>query len=146
MAIVKYNPLSELRSMQEKMNRLLDLAWTREVGEELKEGVWQPPADLFEDEHCVTIEVELPDLDEKDLEIRVEEQVLTIKGERKHNKEIKKENFHRIERYYGPFQRSFILLPDLDSERLSVTCENGVVTVIIPKAAPKRAEVTVEVT
>ncbi|MBJ6726987.1 Hsp20/alpha crystallin family protein [Geomesophilobacter sediminis] len=133
MAIVKYNPLSELRSMQEKMNRLLDLAWTKEVGDELREGVWQPPADIFEDDEAVTIQVELPDLEEKDVEIRVEEQVLTIKGERKHGEEIKKENFHRIERYYGPFQRSFVLLPELESEKLKISCDNGVLTIVIPK-------------
>ena len=80
MAIVKYNPLSELRSMQDKMNRLLDLAWTREVGEEIREGVWNPPADIYEDDHGVTINVELPDMEQKDIDIRVEENVLTIKG------------------------------------------------------------------
>lgn len=134
MAIVKYNPLSELRSMQEKMNRLLDLAWTREVGEELKEGVWQPPADIFEDDDAVTMKLELPDLEQKDVEIRVDEKILIIRGERKHGEHIKKENFHRIERYYGPFQRSFALPAGLLSEDLTVSCEDGVLTITIPKA------------
>ncbi|HBG05189.1 MAG: molecular chaperone [Geobacteraceae bacterium GWC2_58_44] len=138
MAIVRYNPLSELRSMQDKMNRLLDMAWTREVGEEIREGVWHPPADIYEDEEAVTLKVELPDLEQKDIEIRVEENVLTIKGERRHGEQIKKENFHRIERYFGPFQRSFSLPADLDSARISASCDCGVLTIRVPKGADKR--------
>lgn len=133
MAIVRYNPLSELRSMQDKMNRLLDMAWTRQVGDEIKEGVWHPPADVYEDDSAVTIKVELPDLEKKDIEIKIEEQTLTVKGERRHCEEIRKENFHRIERYFGPFQRSFSLAPDLDTDRLSVSCDCGVLSIVIPK-------------
>jgi HSP20 family protein len=144
MAIVKYNPLSELRSMQDKMNRLLDMAWTREVGEEIREGVWHPPADIYEDEAAVTIKVELPDMEQKDIEIRVEESTLTIRGERRHGKEIRKENFHRIERYFGPFQRSFSLPPDLDSERINASCDCGVLTITVPKTPVKHAGMTVD--
>jgi len=144
MAIVKYNPLSELRSMQDKMNRLLDLAWTREVGEEIREGVWHPAADIYEDDATVTIKVELPDMEQKDIEIRIEENTLSIRGERRHGKEIRKENFHRIERYFGPFQRSFSLPPDLDKERISASCDCGVLTITVPKARAKHAGLTVE--
>ena len=128
MAIVRYNPLSELRSMQDKMNRLLDMAWTREVGDEIREGVWHPPADIYEDDRAVTIKVELPDMEQKEIEIRVEENTLTIRGERRHDELLQKENFHRIERYFGPFQRSFsqrfapglfmsIIMPSLSRRR-----------------------------
>lgn len=133
MAIVRYNPLSELRSMQDKMNRLLDLAWTREVGEEIREGVWQPPADVYESNAAVTIKVELPDVELENIDIRAEEQTLTIKGERKHGEEIRKENFHRIERYFGPFQRSFAIPPDFDLAHLNASCDSGVLTITIPK-------------
>lgn len=133
MAIVRYNPLSELRSMQDKMNRLLDLAWTREVGEEIREGVWQPPADVYESNAAVTIKVELPDVGLDDIDIRSEEQTLTIKGERKHGEEIRKENFHRIERYFGPFQRSFAIPSDFDLAHFSASCDNGILTITIPK-------------
>jgi len=146
MAIVRYNPLSELRSMQDKMNRLLDMAWTREVGEEIREGVWHPPAEIYEDDEAVTIKVELPDLEQKDIDIKVEENTLTIKGERRHGEQIKKENFHRIERYFGPFQRSFSLPPDLDSERLTAYCDCGVLTIKVPKTYGKSgAKITLEV-
>jgi len=143
MAIVKYNPLSELRSMQDKMNRLLDMAWTREVGEEIREGVWHPAADVYEDDRAVTIKVELPDMEQKDIDIRIEEHTLTIRGERRHGEEIRKENFHRIERYFGPFQRSFSLPPELDSGRISASCDFGVLTIIIPKSAAKREGIIV---
>lgn len=144
MAIVRYNPLSELRSMQDKMNRLLDLAWTREVGEEIREGVWNPPADIYEDEQGVTIKVELPDMEQKEIDIRFEENVLTIKGERKQSAPVKKENFHRIERYFGPFHRSFSLPPELDEARISASCDYGVLTIRLPRkkgGAPLTLEV-----
>jgi len=144
MAIVKYNPLSELRSMQDKMNRLLDMAWTREVGEEIREGVWHPAADIYEDETTVTIKVELPDMEQKDIEIRIEENTLTIRGERRHGKEIRKENFHRIERYFGPFQRSFSLPLELDSGKISASCDCGVLTITVPKSTVKQPGLTVE--
>lgn len=143
MGIVRYNPLSELRSMQDKMNRLLDMAWTREAGDEIREGVWHPPADIYEDEQGVTVKVELPDMDQKEIEIRVEENVLSIKGERKHPEEFKKENFHRIERYFGPFQRSFSLPPELDSDRISACCDCGVLTIKVPRKGA--TPITVEV-
>jgi len=104
MAIVRYNPFRELRTMQEQMNRLLDLAWNREAGEELKEGVWQPPVDIYEDEESVVIKAEVPDIDQKDIEVRIEDNTLMLKGERKLDQSIQKENYHRVERYYGPFQ------------------------------------------
>src|SRR5690242_13115945 len=142
MAIVRYNPLSELRSMQDKMNRLLDMAWNRDVGEDIREGVWHPPADIYEDEAAVTIKVELPDMEQKEIEIKVEESTLTVRGERRHSEEIRKECFHRIERYFGPFQRSFSLPPDLDTDRLHAACECGVLTITIPKLARKAAAIT----
>lgn len=135
MAIVRYNPLSELRSMQDKMNRLLDMA-----GEETLEGVWQPAADIYEDEGTVTIKVELPDMELGDIEIRREESTLTIRGERRHEQKLKKENFHRVERYFGPFQRSFPLPPDLDGEKISASCDCGVLTISIPKLNHKKRQ------
>jgi HSP20 family protein len=139
MAIVRYNPLSELRSMQDKMNRLLDMAWTKDIGDEMREGVWQPPADMYENDAAVTIKVELPDLELEGIEIRTDDNILTIKGERKHGEQFKKENFHRIERYFGPFQRSFALPAGVDSAKISTTCDCGVLTVSIPKAHAKKA-------
>jgi HSP20 family protein len=146
MAIVRYNPFRELRTMQEQMNRLLDLAWNKEAGEELKEGIWQPPVDIYEDEESVVIKAEVPDIDQKDIEVRIEDNTLTLKGERKLDQSVRKDNYHRVERYYGPFQRSFSIPPNIDQEKVKATCDRGVLTVILPKKAEKKPkQITVEV-
>jgi HSP20 family protein len=133
MAIVRYNPFRDLRTMQEQMNRLLDMTWNRESGEDLREGAWQPPVDIFEDENAVVIKVELPGMDQKDIEVRIEDNTLTLRGERKHDESIKKESYHRVERYYGAFQRSFSLPHTVNQEQVKATCDKGVLTITLPK-------------
>lgn len=146
MAIVKYNPIKELRSMQEQMNRLLDLAWNRETGEELREGVWQPAVDIFEDDESVIIKAEIPDVDQKDIEVKIEDNTLILRGERRHDQSIKKENYHRVERYYGAFQRSFHLPHTINQEKIKASCDKGVLTITLPKKGEKKPkQITVEV-
>jgi len=146
MAIVKYNPFKELRTMQDQMNRMLDMAWNREFGEELKEGVWQPPVDIYEDEQSVVIKAEVPDVDQKDIEVRIENNTLTLKGERKHSSEIKKENYYRVERYFGQFQRSFSLPQSINQDKVQATCERGILTITLPKREEvKPKQISVEV-
>ncbi|NVN98095.1 MAG: Hsp20/alpha crystallin family protein [Geobacteraceae bacterium] len=147
MAIVKYNPFRELRTMQDQMNRMLDMAWNREFGEELKEGVWQPPVDIYEDETSVVIKAEIPDVDQKDIDIKIENNTLTIRGERKHTSEVKKENYHRVERYFGQFQRSFSLPQSIDQEQVQAACDKGILTITLPKkeeTKPKQISVKVK--
>jgi HSP20 family protein len=147
MAIVKYNPLRELRSMQEQMSRLLDMAWNREPGEELREGVWQPLVDIFENDEAVVIKAELPGVDQRDIEVKIEDAMLVIRGERKQDTEIRRENYHRIERCYGPFQRSFSLPQSIDREQVKAVCDKGVLTVTLPKKEeikPKQINVEVQ--
>lgn len=147
MAIVKYNPFRELRTMQDQMNRMLDMAWNREFGEELKEGVWQPPVDIYEDEHSVVIKAEIPDVDQKDIDIRIENNTLTIRGERKHSSEVKKENYYRVERYFGQFQRSFSLPQSIDQEQVQASCDKGILTITLPKreeTKPKQISVQIK--
>lgn len=147
MAIVKYNPFRELRTMQDQMNRMLDMAWNREFGEELKEGVWQPPVDIYEDETSVVIKAEIPDVEQKDIDIKIENNTLTIRGERKHTSEVKKENYHRVERYFGQFQRSFSLPQSIDQEHVQAACDKGILTISLPKkeeTKPKQISVKVK--
>lgn len=147
MAIVKYNPFTELRTMQEQMNRMMDMAWNREFGEELREGVWQPPVDIYEDEHSVIIKAEVPDVEQKDIDIRIENNTLTIRGERKHSSAVRKENYYRVERYFGQFQRSFSLPGTIDQDKVKAACDKGVLTITLPKIAeakPKQIAVTVK--
>lgn len=146
MAIVRYNPFRELRSMQEQMNRLLDLAWSKEGSEDLREGVWQPPVDIYEDEDSVVIKAELPDVDQKDIEVKIENNTLLLRGERRHDANVKKENYHRIERYYGTFQRTFSLPNTIDQEKVKANCDRGVLTIVLPKKDETRPrQINVEI-
>jgi HSP20 family protein len=148
MALVKYNPLRELRTMQEQMNRLLNLSWNHDMGgEDIKEGIWQPPVDIFETAESIVIKAELPDIDQKDIEVRIEDNTLTIKGERKHDSDVKKENYHRIERYFGTFQRSFSLPATVAQDTVEAVCERGVLTITLLKkedTKPKQIKVTIK--
>lgn len=147
MAIVRYNPFRDLRTIQEQMNRLLDLAWTRAGGEELKEGIWQPPVDIYEDEGSVIIKAELPDVDQKDIEVKIENSTLVLRGERKLDQSVKKEHYQRIERYYGTFQRSFSLPATIDQDKVRANCERGVLTITLPKkeeTKPKQINVEIK--
>lgn len=149
MALVKYNPLRELRSMQDQMDRLLNLSWGsgEYPGEDIKEGIWQPAVDIYETTDSIVIKAELPDVDQKDIDVRIEDNLLTIKGERKHESEVKKENYHRIERYFGSFQRSFKLPATVEQEKVAASCEKGVLTVTLPKkeeVKPKQINVEVK--
>jgi HSP20 family protein len=147
MALVKYIPLRELRSMQEQTNRLLDVSWNHDIsGENLKEGIWQPLVDIYETADSIVIKAELPDVDHKDIDVLIEENTLTLKGERRHVGEVKKENYHRIERYFGTFQRNFSLPATIDQENVNAICEKGVLTITLPKmekTKPKQIHVTV---
>jgi HSP20 family protein len=146
MAIVKYNPFRELRTMQEQMNRMLDMAWNSEFGEELKEGAWQPPVDIYEDEHSVIIKAEVPDVDQKDIDVRIEGNTLTLKGERRHSSDIRKENYYRVERCFGQFQRSFSLPQSIDRDNIQASCDKGVLTITLPKKEDDQPkQITVEV-
>jgi HSP20 family protein len=147
MALVKYNPFKDLRLMQEEMNHLLDLAWNREPGREMTEGIWQPPVDIYENAEAVVIKAEVPDMDQKDIEVRIENNTLTLRGERKRNTDLKKENYHRVERYHGTFQRSFTLPRSIDQDKVQASCERGVLTIVLPKTEetkPKQIRVEVK--
>ena len=146
MAIVKNNPFRELRTMQDQMNRMLDMAWNREFGEDLKEGIWQPPVDIYENEHSVIIKAEIPDVEQKDIEIRIVNGILTLRGERKQSSDIRKENYYRIERYFGQFQRSFSLPQTIDQDKVQATCDKGILTITLPKREEaKQIPISVEI-
>jgi HSP20 family protein len=148
MALVKYNPLRELRTMQEQMNRLLNVSWNHDVaGEDMKDGIWQPAVDIYETADSIVIKAELPDVDQKDIDVRIEDSTLTLRGERRHEDEVKKENYHRIERYFGTFQRSFSLPATIDQEKVVAACDKGVLTITLPKkeeTKPKQINIAVK--
>lgn len=132
MAMVKWDPMRELQVMQERMNRLLESS-RKLGGEPGEEGVWQPPTDIYEDEREVVVKMEIPEVDREDVQIRIEENVLIIEGERKLEQEEKRHKYHRIECIYGPFRRTFALPATVDQDKVSATCDRGMLTVVLPK-------------
>ena len=121
--ITKFNPYRDLNQLQANLNRLFPSFTdnlTKETGSELTTtGSFIPAVDVLEDEHNFMIHVEVPGIEQKDLDIQIENETLTVTGERKFEKEVKEENFHRIERRYGNFSRSFTLPNTVETEKIS---------------------------
>ncbi len=145
--LTRWDPFRELNALQNRMNRLFEeQQYGGGRGEELTTGAFVPPVDIYEDEHGIQLKLEVPGIDEKDLNIKVENNVLTVTGERKFEKEQKEENFHRIERRYGSFTRSFTLPNTVDTENITADYNNGVLAVNLGKrqeAKPKQIKVSI---
>jgi HSP20 family protein len=143
--LTRWNPYRELNALQTRMSRLFDEQYgTRE--ESLTAGAFVPPVDIYEDEHSVQLKLEVPGIDEKDLDVKVENNVLTITGERKFAKEEKEENFRRVERRYGSFTRTFTLPSTVSTDDIKADYEHGVLKVRLAKRAeakPKSIKVNV---
>jgi HSP20 family protein len=134
--ISRWDPFAELTSLQERMNQLLNQPFSgfgSGPEQSLTYSNFVPPVDVYEDEHGITLQAEIPGVDEKDLNVHVENNVLTMSGERKFENEEKKQNFHRIERRYGRFTRSFTLPPTADPQQINAEFENGLLRVTIAK-------------
>ena len=143
--LTRWDPFREFATLQDRMNRLLQDSFSGRE-EALTTGAFTPAVDVYEDEHTLTLKLEVPGIDEKDLDIRVENNVLTVRGERKFEKEEKEENFHRIERQYGSFTRSFTLPNTLDTEKVEADYDKGVLKVRLAKKAeakPKQIKVNI---
>ena len=134
MAIIRWDPFRDMVTLREKMNRMFEDVFSgRTEDREIQAGTWAPSVDIFETENELVLTAEIPGIDEKDVEIKVEDNTLSIRGERKFEKETKEENFHRIERSYGSFYRAFTLPSSVDPERIQAEQENGVLKISMPK-------------
>ena len=134
MAIIRWDPFRDMVTLREKMNRLFEDAFTaRGDDKEITTSTWMPAVDIFENENELVLTAEIPGIDEKDIEIKIEDNTLTLKGERKFEKETKEENYHRIERSYGSFYRAFTLPNYVDPEKVQAQHENGVLKISMPK-------------
>jgi HSP20 family protein len=134
MAIIRWDPYRDLVTLREKMNRLFeDTVGGQSEGRELASSSWTPAVDIYETEHEIVLSAEVPGIDEKDIEIKLEDNTLTLRGERKFEKETQEENFHRIERAYGSFYRSFSLPHYVDQEKIKAEHEHGILKVVLPK-------------
>ena len=143
--LTRFEPYREFATLQDRLNRLFQSSFG-ESQDSLTTSSFSPAVDVYEDEHAVNLKIEVPGIDEKDLDIRVENNTLTVHGERKFEKEEKEENFRRVERQYGSFTRSFTLPQTVDSENVSANYDKGVLKISLPKKAeakPKQIKVNV---
>src|SRR5262244_3193887 len=145
--LTRWEPFREFSSLQDRMNRLFQDSFGREGREEaLATAGFAPAVDVYEDEHKITLKIEVPGIDEKDIDVRVENNTLTVHGERKFEKEEKEENFRRVERHYGSFTRSFTLPNTVDPENIAADYDRGVLKIQLAKKAeakPKQIKVNV---
>jgi HSP20 family protein len=134
MAIVRWEPFRDLLTTQREFDRLFKEAFSPMSGEtEVSTRSWAPPVDIYETEDAIVLKAELPGIDPKDVEVRVEDNTLYLKGERNYEKEVKEQNYHRIERSYGSFARSFSLPNSIDAEKVKAEYKDGLLTLTMPK-------------
>ena len=144
--LTRWDPFRELTSLQNRMSRLFEEQYGSGREESLTAGAFVPPVDIYEDEHSIQLKLEVPGIDQKALDVKVENNVLTVSGERKFEKEEKEENFRRVERRYGSFTRSFTLPNTVNSEDVSADYNNGVLKMRLGKRAeakPKQIKVNI---
>ena len=148
MAIVRWNdPFREFAHLQNRINRVFSDAYGQNDEGLTTSGTWVPPVDIYQNgDQEVVLKAEIPDMNREDLDITVENFVLTIKGEKKFSNEVKEEQYHHVERRYGSFSRSFSLPQTVDAGKVAAEYKNGVLTVRLPlreEAKPRQIKVEV---
>ena len=135
MNLVRWNPWREMSTLQNRISRFFDEplfnpAWFEE---DFEMGSWHPAVDMYDNDDSIVIKAELPGVDKKDVSIDVKDRVLTLKGERNHENEVKEENYYRKERSYGKFQRMFTLPAEVDPDKINAEFKDGLLKIEIPK-------------
>jgi HSP20 family protein len=148
MSMVRFDPFREMAQMQDRINRIFGDAYTRRHDDDLTQrGEWFPAVDIYENANQeIVLKAELPGLVREDIDVRVENNTLTLRGERKRDTEVKQEQFHRVERSYGSFSRSFSLPSRIDTEKVRAEFKDGVLAITLPvkaEAKPRQIEVAV---
>lgn len=144
MNLVTYDPFRELRGLQDDVNRLFRGTFNRGGANEMMPGSWAPSVDIFENKDNIVLEAELPGMSPDDVSISIENNLLTLHGERKFEKKDDGDNFHRVERSYGSFTRSFTLPPTVSSENVDATFDSGILRLTLAKreeAKPRKIEI-----
>jgi HSP20 family protein len=145
--LTRFEPFREFSTLQDRINRVFRESYAPTGQDEsLTTSSFAPAVDVYEDEHNVALKIEVPGIDEKDIDVQIENNTLTVHGERKIEKEEKEENYRRVERQYGSFTRTFTLPSTVDSEKVSATYDKGVLKITLPKKAeakPKQIKVNV---
>ncbi|MGC1255640.1 MAG: Hsp20/alpha crystallin family protein [Candidatus Acidiferrales bacterium] len=144
--ITRWDQSRGLASLQDQVNRLFEDTFTRDRSGSADLATWAPVVDIYETENELVVEADLPDLEDKDIDVRVENNTLTIRGERKFEKDVNEENYLRVERAYGPFMRSFSLPNTVSSENIRAEYRNGVLSLHMAKreeSKPKQVKISV---
>jgi len=140
MSIVRYDPFRDLRTLQEEVNRLFSTNLTRAFGDEgIGRGAWAPSVDIYENKDQIVLEAELPGMNQEDFDLSIENNIITLRGERKFEKTEETDNYHRVERSYGAFTRSFTLPQSVSAEGATAEYNNGVLRVALPKREETKA-------
>ena len=139
--LTRFEPFREFSTLQDRINRAFRESY-REAGrdESLTTSSFAPAVDVYEDEHSVTLKIEVPGIDEKDIDVQLENNTLTVHGERKIEKEEKQENFRRVERQCGSFTRSFTLPTTVDAEKVSANGDKGILKISLAKKGRSQAQ------
>jgi len=142
MNIVKWSPWREMPALYNRFNRLFDDPFFRvgQMDDDAGMGMWNPAVDLYEKDDHFMIKAELPGVNKDDIKIDLQDQLLTLSGERTYDNEIKEENYYRRERSYGKFQRAFTLPADVDSDKIKAEFKDGVLQIEVPKPEGKKAK------
>ncbi len=134
MAITRWSPFRDVVSVQDEMSRLFDDVFGQRLARvQWTDGIWNPSVDVTEDKDSVVVKAEMPGLNKDDIKISVQDSILTLKGEKKQEKEEKETDYHRIERSYGSFCRSFQLPTTVRADKIKANYEDGVLSIILPK-------------
>lgn len=144
-SITRWDPFRNLSSLQDQVNRLFETSFKAHADNSALTS-WAPAVDIYETENELVIKADLPDVVEKDVDVRVENHMLTIRGERKFEESVKEDNYLRVERAYGSFSRSFSLPNTVNTEAIQATYKDGVLKVVLPKRAeskPKQVKINV---
>ncbi len=135
MAVVKWDPLRDLLSIQDRMNRLFEQTLSRSRAEErITASTWSPAVDIYETPETIIMKADLPGLSREDIEIQIRDNTLSLRGERRFAKDVQQENYLRIERAYGAFQRNFTLPATIQQDEIRATFRDGVLELTLPKA------------
>jgi len=134
MNLVRWNAFGDMNLLQNQMNRLFESALQGRSGDATGTTGWIPAADIYESDNELVVTLDLPGVEPKDVEIRIENNILTIRGQRQFEQKQQAENFHRVERFYGVFARSFSLTTSVDTDKIRASYNTGVLTITLPKA------------
>lgn len=140
MSITKYDPFHDLRSLQDEVNRLFTGAFPKSTPqEEILRGAWSPNIDIYENKEQLVLQAELPGMKTEEVDVSIENNVITISGERKFEKKEETDNYHRIERAFGSFSRSFTLPQTVTAEGATADFREGILTIALPKREETKA-------